>query len=514
MKQQTTVSGKRLLAASAAILTAVAGVFATGMAAAHADPVPGPVTEQEGSITVHKHANPGFGDEEQNPDGSGGTGGSPLAEVWFEACLIENIDLINDGNAAWEEVRRLGTIAADVTDTSVPFDGHDLSCVMAVETGADGSAVFGSLEVGAYLVRETHAPENVVERAAPFVVTVPTPAIGESAGEWLYDVHVYPKNTVLDAPGKNVASQGENVMLGDTIEYTIEQRVPGLPDGESYTKLIFTDTLDPKLDPTSDLVSVAVNSTALTADTDYSAAWDARKLSVTLTGVLGEIEQDDIVTVSFTARANANRTITNTGYVNVNDLYTDSHPDGIPTPEVETRWGAVDLTKVIASAPEPYPGLEGAEFELWMGSIDSAGCAVAVSGNTLIADNIVSGEDGTLGTIDSGTFTALPGLWVGDTTDGFQSRCYFVVETKAPAGFVLPTNDAELRTEFIVHPGETAHADDAVRTIMNTQQDVPELPLTGSGMQVLLLAIGGGLITAAMVLLLVRRRTSRSHPTV
>lgn len=532
MNQYKYSNGKRAIAAGAAILTAAAGVLISS-SAANAAPVPGPVTAAEGSLTIHKHLNPGFNGVDQNPDGSEGDGGSPLDGVTFEVCLIgadtTEIDLINDGNEAWDEVRTLGSLAANLTDGAssigaAPND-HNLSNCTSKATDTVGTesgiAKFEGLDVGAYLVREIDAPETVVEHSAPFVVTVPTPAVGDDIGEWIYDVHVYPKNQALGAPSKKIENQGASTaVLGDNIDYRVTQVLPGVAG--AYTELVMTDTLDAKLDPvTTETVTVSVTKidatvVDLVVDTDFTAVWSGQTLTVTFltSGLVGLLE-GDTVTFGFTAKANANGEIANVAVVNVNDLEVDGTV-GMQTPPVETRWGAVDLAKVNASAPDsaPFPGLEGAEFELYMGSTDAAGCSTATTGNTLVASNIVSGTDGALGTITGTTFTALPGLWVDDssTTTDFAQRCYFLVETQAPAGFVLPADAADRTTEFIVHPETTAHAEATVE-IENEQQTVPELPLTGGVMQTMLLLTGGGLIATALGLLIVRRRQTAGEPT-
>ncbi|XCB28920.1 pilin N-terminal domain-containing protein [Arcanobacterium hippocoleae] len=75
-----------------------------------------------------------------------------------------------------------------------------------VPTGIDGVSKSPELELGVYLVKEVEAPENVTTKSAPFLVTIPFP--NDKSG-WLYDVHVYPKNTVLtdsDKPVKTVVN--------------------------------------------------------------------------------------------------------------------------------------------------------------------------------------------------------------------------------------------------------------------------------------------------------------------
>ncbi|WP_217133219.1 SpaA isopeptide-forming pilin-related protein [Leucobacter chinensis] len=98
-----------------------------------------------------------------------------------------------------------------------------------------------------------------------------------------------------------------------------------------------------------------------------------------------------------------------------------------------------------------------------------------------------------------GSEVTYPRVWIGDgelktgtMTNGLKERCYVLVETKAPAGFVLP-DDAP--TEVVVKPGAVTEFSAKVK---NVQQEVPELPMTGGAGQVLLVVgcwwscVGGG----------------------
>lgn len=50
-----------------------------------------------------------------------------------------------------------------------------------------------------YLVVESEKPVTVTEAVEPFLVSVPMTRIGKDGktipNEWLYDIHVYPKNS-------------------------------------------------------------------------------------------------------------------------------------------------------------------------------------------------------------------------------------------------------------------------------------------------------------------------------
>lgn len=67
------------------------------------------------------------------------------------------------------------------------------------KTDATGVTTFNQLEVGLYLVVETTKPAAVTEAVEPFLVSVPMTRVGEDGKtaptEWLYDIHVYPKNS-------------------------------------------------------------------------------------------------------------------------------------------------------------------------------------------------------------------------------------------------------------------------------------------------------------------------------
>ena len=67
------------------------------------------------------------------------------------------------------------------------------------KTDATGVTTFNQLEVGLYLVVETTKPAAVTEAVKPFLVSVPMTKVGKNGNDdptqWLYDIHVYPKNS-------------------------------------------------------------------------------------------------------------------------------------------------------------------------------------------------------------------------------------------------------------------------------------------------------------------------------
>lgn len=67
------------------------------------------------------------------------------------------------------------------------------------KTDATGVTTFDQLEVGLYLVVETTKPAAVTKAVDPFLVSVPMTKVGADGKadptQWLYDIHVYPKNS-------------------------------------------------------------------------------------------------------------------------------------------------------------------------------------------------------------------------------------------------------------------------------------------------------------------------------
>lgn len=318
-----------------------------------------------------------------------------------------------------------------------------------------------------------------------------------------------------------------------------------------------------KLDPVD-------TSKDLVQGTDYKLEWtkiDGKdKLVVTfLDAGLTKLEAGKVVTVEFVAAANALGAIDNQAFVNVNDLVIgggspsgspdggatgdpdgspsgnpdggatgdpdgspsgnpdgdpSGDPDGNPTNIVKTRWGGAKFIKV--DEQDPSITLAGAEFEVYMSDRATAGCDTPANNATLTKVLDADGSPYTVTSKQDGAIT-IPGLWVGDTElevdeDGwitevpvaghdFTTRCYVLVETKAPAGYVL--EDPKKRVEFVVDTGKAVQlggTDGAIETISNKQQDVPELPLTGGSGQLILILSGAGILAIAIGAAFMARR--------
>lgn len=202
---------------------------------------PNPVwTETEGSITIHKYewnndtrgpATGELGDAGNLPskDADGKTEKpTPLAGATFTVYQVKSADELKDyydgKNVTWP------TSWEEYAEHDTTTGGYKLKTgVSATEFGskqtdASGVVQFGKVQeevlpLGLYLVLETETPDSVKTACEPFFVSVPMTKVSTDTNggltDWLYDVHVFPKNStaygqaVLQKVGKQSGTNPE-----------------------------------------------------------------------------------------------------------------------------------------------------------------------------------------------------------------------------------------------------------------------------------------------------------------
>lgn len=182
---------------------------------------PNPVwTETEGSITIHKYE---WNDDTRGPaTGELGDAGNlpskdadgktekptPLAGATFTVYQVKSADELKDyydgKNVTWP------TSWEEYAEHDTTTGGYKLKTgVSATEFGskqtdASGVVQFGKVQeevlpLGLYLVLETETPDSVKTACEPFFVSVPMTKVSTDTNggltDWLYDVHVFPKNS-------------------------------------------------------------------------------------------------------------------------------------------------------------------------------------------------------------------------------------------------------------------------------------------------------------------------------
>ena len=489
--------------------TIAGAVLAMSFSVAPASATPLVDGDQTGSITIHKFEKPDAGGGGGN-NGSGGNGGgsnfaqpvpdtsgfTPLAGVEFTIQQVNTIDLST--NAGWDAAHNLSSVFAPADpEGSITGAGYTLAAGQAQTTAADGIAAFDNLPVGLYLVTETNYPAGVTS-SAPFLISVPL-TDPENNDNWIYDVHVYPKNSITGA--EKTVTDAPDVKLGDQIDFTITGDIPNEAVIDGY-KIV--DVLDSKL------TYVGATATLVKAPSSPKArlqrrlrrrnehclhrlhrgrpCCSCRKQRHPCSGrsehhvnTIGEIENEALV------------------YPNLPSFtITPGEPGGpVVTPPVVTKWGEMTLEKVN----ENGDALAGASFSVYATEAD------ALAGTNPIVLNGQSiftvAADGTL---------TISGLRYSDWADGAavapgvaDYRTYYLVETTAPAGYELL---AEPISFLINSASTTVGIDLSVKNIPSNGGF--ELPLTGGVGTGLLYAAGALLVVGAGLLFVRNRRNNRN----
>ena len=201
-------------------------------------------TETEGSITIHKYEWNGKNGEagtgeagDSLPSNDKGETPTPLAGATFTVYQVKNETELKEyydnydgkNNVAWP------TSWTEYAEKDTATGGYKLKSGVSLHevgsktTGADGVVQFGKvpgedgktevLPLGLYLVLETETPDSVKTACEPFFVSVPMTKVSTDTNgaltDWLYDVHVFPKNStaygqaVLQKVGKQIGTNPE-----------------------------------------------------------------------------------------------------------------------------------------------------------------------------------------------------------------------------------------------------------------------------------------------------------------
>jgi fimbrial isopeptide formation D2 family protein/LPXTG-motif cell wall-anchored protein len=528
---------RRVAAAAGALALGLAGLAGAALTANAVDPVikPGNIdSNQSTSLQINKYAGPqgAVGDGTvQTPDSTTHTA---LAGVEFTITPVtakgsQSLDenAINSDPAAWDLISKGGKNGGPLTATDDPAT----SVANADGTAAINGFVFGTpatkvttdangvgrlaggtgdvptLPHGLYLVTETgHGDNPIVAGTAPFLVTLPLPKVAadnSTNGNWIYDVNVYPKNQVMNAPEKTInsdADQSSNgqLKIGDTVTYTIKQTVPALnKEDTEYKSASIWDTLPDGLEFVPGSSTVTKTGDAF-ADGDVATDESGATWTVQPDG-LKKLAESDVITVTFKAKV---KKLTSTGKIanpgsgqpgtpGYGSEFNGTHVPGVPTPY--TYWGKLQVTKV----DEGGNTLAGAEFSVYENACPAGGAQPT-------GTPVETGTSGTDGIVQWGADKTSPlGLFVANSNDEEKpdaSKQYCVYETKAPAGFIVGAS----RTVTIT-PGTTTTANNTV-SVTNVQQHHPNLPLTGAAGTVVMTLGGIALVAAGGAAYAISRR--------
>lgn len=205
-----------------AVLSAALTLSLCAMPAMAADDTTTPVktststidTQKEGSITIYKRAMDSGEKEGDHGDGETMTGkpqGTALKDTGFTLYQVMDTDALlayyNDAAKAGQvDVKSYFTKYEEDNTAKGLIEKYQTPYKTQILTDENGMAAFTKLPVGMYLVIETKTPQAVTVPVEPFLVSIPMTRIGETAAgeQWLYDVTVYPKNSIAKGTVKLV----------------------------------------------------------------------------------------------------------------------------------------------------------------------------------------------------------------------------------------------------------------------------------------------------------------------
>ena len=397
--------------------------------------------------------------------------------------------------------------------------GHTLSGGAASPaTDVDGKATISLTApgaVGAYLVCETTSPSNVVDKAQPFVVTIP---YSYNEG-WLYSVNVYPKNGLVSV-AKTVAAQ-VGLGLGSTASFPVTTDVPKIAANANFQYYWVQDAMDARLtgatvasvkvlstgaDVLSSYYTVSTSGTNVvsvqfnTAGLTWLSTFGPAKIVTTFTGVVASLGNGII---NDTAYLGTKATVES---VPVTPASPPGNPSGsslvVSSGQVTQNWGDLKLTKVDAG--NRLIGLPGAKFQVWAAADPyAATCTKATTGGPISVGGTVD-----FTTVAGGAFN-IAGLFVSDSVNATKDalkRCYVLVETEAPAGFVTPSPIGDFNKTAV----EVGIGAVNAKEITNTRISGVVLPMTGSNGIVALTVAGVALIAVGLLLAFLARRRKQT----
>lgn len=209
---------------------------------------------KKGSITIHKYVmvdtaqatTPNNGEAvgiDKIPTGATAASGAKftLYKVMTKDDLIA---YYNDGAETTPKAENyLGSDGKVEMENVKNFDDASKKgkkCVVEMPaTNTDGVSTISDLELGLYLAVETTTPAAVTSAIQPFLISVPMTKVdtakdnSKSADSWLYDIHVYPKNstTVGEVTLKKMGAVGDKTDISAAPLAGVQFKLEHLRDG-------------------------------------------------------------------------------------------------------------------------------------------------------------------------------------------------------------------------------------------------------------------------------------------
>ena len=205
-------------------------------------------TNKTGSITIHKYE---YNGNEEIPGTGEKTDNLPIDDkdmkalkgVGFTIYKVANeSDLTNYYKA---DPKDLPSVDNYVDKTSGKIKSKYAGGIVGKEgiTDGDGVVKFTGLELGFYVVIETTTPAKVTTPVNPFIVSVPMTT--KDGDNWLYDVHVYPKNKTTYG-GVTLEKKGKDGTTLKDVTFVLQKQ-----NGEKWDNVTTSESDNKELDLTT-----------------------------------------------------------------------------------------------------------------------------------------------------------------------------------------------------------------------------------------------------------------------
>ncbi|MFK4566876.1 SpaH/EbpB family LPXTG-anchored major pilin [Enterococcus sp. UD-01] len=396
-------------------------------------------------------------------------------------------------------------------------------------TDNTGKVKLTDLDRGYYFVVENLTNSTPVDPATgkeveigtsvnPFVVAVPMVDRDTQDG-WVSDVHVYPKNQPI---GLEKKVNKPSVTVGDEVTYSIIASIPS--DIAASSKFNIYDDLDAALNYQANSVKIYPIKADGTRDTALTTGFKLTEPSSPANRLQVEFDAAGRtalaaypkVEVEFKAVANskilekADYTVpnqANVDYINSNGV--ESHPG---SNVVKVITGEIRLDK----KDDKGNALAGAQFQIALSEADAkAGKFLKKDANGLIVKptdaNYATANAWVETSAGNPAYVHFKGLEVhGGTLEAPADwKSYWIVETKAPAGFNLLGDAFEVTFSAADKGSVTADIYTAEKTVVNTSKFV--LPETGGTGNVLLTVAGIIMVGLAGIILVSRKKQVKTR---